>query len=475
MKFNVNTVSCLPTGACGDQNLEGNPEECSDPLYASDHQDVCTDSNGNPVTITSLRINPPSGTTEVGKTYPFKAILTFSDGREKDVTSLSAWSSANTSVATVATTGYATGIAVGASTISATFRTYIAYAQLTVEAACTDGDVDFCLVIDRSGSMQEVGSDGKTRMQSAIEATLGFVENVEYSTDQVAVVSFSGTIDETGASIVYEQNTTLHTSLTNSKSAVQAAVNAINPDFSQCVVTNSAGKRILSCLTFIGGGLQVAYDELHSSRARASAKKCVILLTDGGNNGCEIDPEDVATQMRNEGFVLCVIALAVDDVDKVVPCDSSSILSVKTYLASFTNCDLFFDAKTVNDLPDVYSRMPRIVCNNNGEPCYYKPPATIAFKWTSTVATAQSATVGVAYSHSFSDPSNDFGTWDGDGVVMWTVDGNLPPGITHNRFTHTLEGTPTLAGSYPITISGDNGINPPNPADKTLNYTITVS
>jgi hypothetical protein len=475
MKFNVQTVSCLSTGACGDQNLEENPEECSDPLYAADNPTICTDSDGNPVTITGLRINPPSGTTEVGKTYPFKAILTFSDGREKDVTALSTWSSANTGVATVATTGYATGIAEGAATISAVFRTYTEYAQLTVEAACLDGDVDFCLVIDRSGSMQEVGPDGKTRMESTIEAVKGFVENVEYSTDQVAVVSFSGTIDETGASIVYSQNTTLHTSLTNSKTDVEAAVNAINPDFSQCVVTNSAGKRILSCLTFIGGGLQVAYDELHSSRARASAKKCVVLLTDGGNNGCEIDPEDVATQMRNEGFVLCVIALAVDDIDKVVPCDSSSILSVKSYLASFTNCDLFFDAATVSALPDVLARIPRITCDNDGEPCYYQPPATIAFEWSSTISTAQTATVGVEYSHSFSDQTNDFGTWLGDGVVMWTVDGDLPPGVVHNRFTHTLEGTPTLAGSYDITISGDNGIDPSNPADKTLSYTILVS
>jgi hypothetical protein len=371
MKFNVQTVSCLPTGACGDQNLEENPEACSDPLWASDNPTICTDADGNPVTITGLRINPPTGTTEVGKTYPFKSILTFSDGREKDVTSLSTWASANVGVATVATTGYATGIAEGAATISATFRTYTAYAQLTVEAACVDGEVDWCLVIDRSGSMQERGADGKTRMESAVEATLGFVANVEYTTDQVAVISFSGTLDELGGTYSWEQNTTTHTSLTNDQSSVETAVSAINPDFTQCTITNSDGTRKLQCLTFIGGGLQAAYDELHSSRARAGAKKGVILLTDGANNGCTIDPEDVATQMRNEGFVLCVIALAVDDADGIAPCDGSSTQTVKTWLASLTNCDLFFDAPTVDDLPDVYSRMPRVVCQNDGEPVSY--------------------------------------------------------------------------------------------------------
>ena len=475
MKFNVKTVSCLPTGACGDQNLEENPEECSDPLYSADNPTICTDSNGNPVTILSLRINPPSGTTEVGKTYPFRAFLTFSDGREKDVTSLSTWVSANVGVATVATTGYATGIAEGAVTISATFRTYTAYAQLTIEAACVDGETDWVLVIDRSGSMQERGSDGKTRMESAVESTLGFVANVDYTTDQVAVISFSGTLDELGGTYSWEQNTTMHTSLTDDQSSVEAAVNAINPDFTQCTTTNSDGTRKLTCLTFIGGGLQAAYDELHSPRARSSAKKGVILLTDGANNGCSIDPEDVATQMRNEGFVLCVIALAVDDADGIVPCDGSATQTVKTWLASLTNCDLFFDAPTVDDLPDVYARMPRLVCDNDGEPCYYQPPATIAFEWTSTISTAQTATVGAEYTHSFSDQTNDFGTWDGDGVVMWEVGGSLPPGVVHNRFTHTLEGTPTLAGSYDITISGENGIDPSNPADKTLSYTILVS
>ena len=475
MKFNVRTVSCLPTGACGDQNLEENPEECSDPLYAADNPTICTDANGNPVTITSLRINPPSGTTEVGKVYPFKAYLTFSDGREKDVTSLSTWASANLGVATVATTGYATGISEGAATITATFRTYIAYAQLTIEAACVDGEVDWCLVIDRSGSMQDTGADGKTRMQAAIEATLGFVANVEYATDQVAVVSFSGTLDELGRTLSWEQNTTLHTSLTDDQSSVESAVNAINPDFSQCVITNSDGTRKLQCLTFIGGGLQAAYDELHSPRARSTAKKGVILLTDGANNGCAIDPEDVAEQMRNEGFILCVIALAVGDTDGVAPCDGSSAQTVKTWLASLTNCDLFFDAPTNDDLPDVYARMPRIVCDSDGDPCYYQPPATIAFAWTDTDTAANTATVGVAYSEQFDITPNNFGTFEGDGQITWDVTGTLPTGLEWDTGTNSITGTPTTAGAFTFQIVGDNGLAPTLPLSGTLDYTITVS
>lgn len=478
MKFNVTTVACSTSnggaGSCGSDAAD-NPEECQDPLYAADHGDICTDSNGNPVTILRLRINPTSGSTEVGKYYPFRAILVFSDGREKDVTDTATWTAGNTAVATVASTGYATGVAEGITTIAATFRTYNAFAQLTIEAACADGAVDFCLVIDRSGSMQETGSDGKTRMQSAIEATLGFARNVEYTTDQVAVVSFSGTLDETGPSIVWESNTTVHTTLTNSQTAVESAINSVAPDFSQCIQTDPVtGKKKLVCLTAIGGGLQAAFDELTSSRARANARKCVILLTDGGNNVCEIDPEDVAEEIRKHDFMLCVIGLAVGD-DQMERCAGKGNAYVKSWLPTLTNCDLYFDAPTVDDLPNIYATLPRAVCGFESDPCFYYPDATIAFEWLTTSATASTGTVGVEYSHSFHDESNDFGTWQGDGAVIWTVSGDLPPGVTYNRWTKTLEGTPTEAGVYVVNIAGENGLDPVDVNDKTLAYTITIS
>ncbi len=479
MKFNVTTATCTTSnggaGSCG-SNAADNPEECANPLFAADNPDTCTDSNGNPVTILRLRINPTSGSTEVGKHYPFRAILVFSDGREKDVTDVSTWTAGNTAVATVASTGYATGVAEGITTIAATFRTYNAFAQLTIQAACTDGNVDFCLVIDRSGSMQDVGSDGKTRMQSAIEATIGFVRNVEYTTDQVAVVSFSGTLDETGTTPVWESNTTVHTTLTNSQTAVESAVSSIDPDFSQCIQTDPVtGKKKLVCLTAIGGGLQAAYDELTSSRARSSARKCVILLTDGGNNVCQIDPEEVADEMRKLNFLVCVIGLAIDDADGMVPCDGSAAIDVKSWLTSLTNCDLFFDAETAEDLPDIYATLPRAVCGFESDPCFYYPDATIAFEWLTTSATASTGTVGVEYSHSFHDENNDFGEWQGDGAVIWTVSGDLPPGVTYNRWTKTLEGTPTEAGVYVVNIAGENGLDPGDVNDKTLVYTITIS
>lgn len=372
MKFNVTTESCL-NDSCN-QNLSDVPEECADPLYAVDNPTICVDDDGNPVTILRLRVNPTSGETEVGKTYPFRAYLVFSDGREKDVTSMSTWTAGNDAVATVEDTGVATGVTEGITTITATFRTYNAFAQLTIDAACEDGAVDFALVIDRSGSMQALGADGKTRMEAAIEATLGFVRNVEYATDQVAVISFSGTLDELDGTPSWESNVTVHTTLTNDQAGVESAVASIPPDFGQCVYTDPVtGRRRMTCLTFIGTGLQAAYNELTSSRANPSSKKCVILISDGANNSCAVDPDTVAASIRAANMIFAVIALAVDDADRTVTC-AGVVTNVKTWLESLTNCELFFDAATVDDLPDILARVPRITCDLDGDPCFYSAP-----------------------------------------------------------------------------------------------------
>ena len=127
------------------------------------------------------------------------------------------------------------------------------------------------------------------------------------------------------------------------------------------------------------GVFQAAYDELNSSRARSSAKKCVILLTDGANNGCDIDPEDVADQMRNEGFIPASLPLPVGDGDGVRPCDGSSASPSE---------DLVGDAHELRSVlltlqpPQTcrtFTPECRASCDNDGDPCYYQPAATIAF------------------------------------------------------------------------------------------------
>ena len=76
----------------------------------------------SPATEMSLALTPGSTSTEVGSSQQFTAIVTLPDGGTQDVSSSVAWSSSNTAIATVSNSGLATGIALGATAISATMQ-----------------------------------------------------------------------------------------------------------------------------------------------------------------------------------------------------------------------------------------------------------------------------------------------------------------------------------------------------------------
>ncbi len=76
----------------------------------------------NPVaTLQSIAVTPPGPSVAVGKTQQFTATGTYSDSSTKDITTTVTWASSNTGFATIgASTGLATGVAVGTTQISAT-------------------------------------------------------------------------------------------------------------------------------------------------------------------------------------------------------------------------------------------------------------------------------------------------------------------------------------------------------------------
>jgi len=373
--FNITTAPCLTPCATNDSDDKSkNPPECEDPLFAADNPTICTDNNGNVVTIEGLRIVPTEATVEVGKTSPFRAYLDFSDGRVKDMTDTVVWSTGNGTVASIAqVTGYATGLSEGSTTVTAVFRTYFAFAQLNVEAECISLPVDFAVVIDRSGSMDAVGPDGRTRMESALIATQAFIANVNYSKDQVALISFSGTLDDIQQPTVRECNNTIHTTLTDVQSDVESALASVGI-VKPCDVTDATtGRHKLTCLTYIGCALQAAYDELTSVRARADARKCCILLSDGGNNSCSIDPQDVADQMKAENFAVAVIALAVPEDEIGYRCGGGNDLLL-TIMEGYTNCSLFWNVQDVDELGSVYAAIPTTICKGDTSPCWYAAP-----------------------------------------------------------------------------------------------------
>lgn len=107
-----------------------------------------------PVTLVNIVVTPPSSSVRVGQSQAFTAQAVFSDGSTTNVTATTAWSSSDVTIATVATAamgrpgggpggggpgggaaaGTATGVAAGTVTLTATYMTFTASAQLTVTA-----------------------------------------------------------------------------------------------------------------------------------------------------------------------------------------------------------------------------------------------------------------------------------------------------------------------------------------------------
>ncbi len=72
-----------------------------------------------PPKLVSIAVTPSSATITAGATQQFTATGTYSDGSTGNITATVTWASANTSVATIASGGLATGVAKGSSNITA--------------------------------------------------------------------------------------------------------------------------------------------------------------------------------------------------------------------------------------------------------------------------------------------------------------------------------------------------------------------
>jgi hypothetical protein len=85
--------------------------------------------------LRSVSVTPATPSVVKGLTSQFTALGIYSDGTSQDVTTLAGWLPADTAVATINTSGLATGVAAGPVLISATFAGLTGSATLTVTAA----------------------------------------------------------------------------------------------------------------------------------------------------------------------------------------------------------------------------------------------------------------------------------------------------------------------------------------------------
>ena len=88
-----------------------------------------------PPTLTSIELMPATPNIIPGVSQQFTAIGTYSDGSTRDITSQATWTSSSAGVATLNTSGLATGVSAGATTISAALAGMTASTVLTVQSA----------------------------------------------------------------------------------------------------------------------------------------------------------------------------------------------------------------------------------------------------------------------------------------------------------------------------------------------------
>ena len=82
----------------------------------------------------SIPIAPASATLDISKTVQFTALGVSPDGSATDLTGRVTWSSANAAIVTIESTGVARGVAVGSTTITATFESLSRTAAVTVRS-----------------------------------------------------------------------------------------------------------------------------------------------------------------------------------------------------------------------------------------------------------------------------------------------------------------------------------------------------
>jgi uncharacterized protein YjdB len=83
---------------------------------------------------TSITIAPANASIRSGQTQQYTATATYSDNSTKDVTTSTTWSSNSTAVATISSSGLATAVSTGSTTISASFSGLSVSTSLTVTA-----------------------------------------------------------------------------------------------------------------------------------------------------------------------------------------------------------------------------------------------------------------------------------------------------------------------------------------------------
>jgi hypothetical protein len=137
-----------------------------------------------PPTLVSVSVTPANPSIQVGATQQFTATANYSNGSTTNVTSTATWSSSATAVATINTSGLATGVTAGSATMTATYQGVSGSTILTVLLPVTAIAVT------------------PTPVNLAVGGTQQFVATATFTNGTTGVVTSSATWSSSNTSVV---------------------------------------------------------------------------------------------------------------------------------------------------------------------------------------------------------------------------------------------------------------------------------
>jgi Mg-chelatase subunit ChlD len=196
------------------------------------------------------------------------------------------------------------------------------FLPVVLDEACDPKAVsaDIALVLDASTSMLQTTASGRTKLAAATEAAGTFLDRIDLSKDQAAVV-------------VFHSEAVLLGPLTSDRARLDAALGAIR----------------VQPQSRIDRGIAVAADELRSVRHRPTSRTAMIVLTDGrANPSTPHDAVVEAERAKAAGVTVFTIGLG-DDLD------------LEALRAMASRPEYFFLSPTGDDLERIYAEIAVII------------------------------------------------------------------------------------------------------------------
>jgi len=162
----------------------------------------------------SITVTPPSPSIAIGATQAFVATENFNDGSTANITTSALWTSGTLGVATINSTGLATGVGAGSSTISAAKDGIIGVATLTVAGGPPPTPVS--ITVTPAAPSILVGS------------TQQFVATENYNDGSSVVVTTTATWSSNAPSIAIVSTTGLATAISGGISTISATKDGLS-------------------------------------------------------------------------------------------------------------------------------------------------------------------------------------------------------------------------------------------------------